>query len=208
MVAAPTIGVLALQGGVREHTRLLTELGARITLLRRPADLVGADGLRVDGLVLPGGESSTIDRLVRWLDMDEPLRAAIAGGLPTLGTCAGLVLLAQRIVDPAPGQQSLAILDITVQRNAFGSQVDSAEVELRTPYGAAKVAFIRAPRVTETGPGVEIIARHAGSVVGVRRGAITGVAFHPELTAEPLLHRLLLSDIGTESRLTPTLAGR
>ncbi|MCW5952964.1 MAG: hypothetical protein KIT69_11980, partial [Propionibacteriaceae bacterium] len=107
-------------------------------------------------------------------------------------TCAGLVLLADRVLDPAPGQQSLGVLDVTVRRNAFGPQVDSAEVELATSDGPARVAFIRAPVVVGTGPGVEIFARRGGAVVGVRQGEITGISFHPELTGERLFHRRLL----------------
>ena len=188
------VGVLALQGGVREHVRLLDGLGARVELLRVPADLAGPDGLRVDGLVLPGGESSTIDRLLRTFGLFEPLRDAIASGLPALGTCAGLVLLADHVLDPAPGQQSLGVLDVTVQRNAFGPQVESAEVDLETTDGPVRVAFIRAPRVVEWGPGVTVLARLGGGVVGVRQGSITGVAFHPELTGETRFHRRLLED--------------
>lgn len=197
MVGAPTIGVLALQGGVREHARLLEGLGARVTLLRRPPDSVGADGPRVDALVLPGGESSTIDRLLRLFGLQEPLADAIRGGVPTLGTCAGLVLLAGRVLDPAPRQQSLGILDVTVQRNAFGPQADSVETDLDTAWGTARVAFIRAPRVTEADPKVEVIARRDGVIVGVRQAKITGLAFHPELTGEPLFHRRLLADVDT-----------
>lgn len=189
-----TIGVLALQGGVREHVRLLEGLGVRAALLRTPSDLVGSDGLQVDGLVLPGGESSTMDKLLRMFELSDPLRDAIASGLPTLGTCAGLVLLAREVVDPAPGQRSLGLLDVTVQRNALGPQVDSAEVDLATRLGAVRVAFIRAPIVTRVGPGVETLAVRDGRVVGVRHGAVTGIAFHPELTGEAAFHRLLLAD--------------
>ncbi len=187
-----TIGVLALQGGVREHVRLLESLDVRAVAVRTPSDLVGGDGLRIDGLVLPGGESSTISRLLRLFGLFEPLRDAVGEGLPTLGTCAGLVLLARRVVDPAPGQRSLEVLDVAVRRNAFGPQVDSAEVELPTSDGPARVAFIRAPAVVDSGPQVEVIARWAGAVVGVRQGAITGISFHPELTGEPRFHRDLL----------------
>lgn len=190
----PTVGVLGLQGGVSEHRELLEHLGARVTLVRAPSDLAGPDGLRVDALVLPGGESSTIDKLLRQFDLFEPLRVAIAGGLPTLGTCAGLVLLAREVVDPAPGQRSLEVLDVTVQRNALGPQVDSAETTLATPLGAVRVAFIRAPIVTRLGPGVEVVGTHAGRVVGARAGTVTGISFHPELTAEPAFHRALLAD--------------
>lgn len=190
----PTIGVLALQGGVREHARLLASLDVRVALVRTPSDLNGPDGIRVDGLVLPGGESSTISRLLRLFGLFEPLRSALGDGLPTLGTCAGLVLLARRVLDPAPGQQSLGVLDIAVRRNAFGPQVDSAEVDLATLDGPARVAFIRAPAVVETGPGVEILARRDGAVVGVRQGTITGISFHPELTGETLFHRHLIAN--------------
>ena len=193
------VGVLALQGGVREHADLLRGLGAEVMLVRKPGDLVGPDGLRVDAVVLPGGESSTLDRLLRTFGLFEPLRDAISAGLPTLGTCAGLVLLAKGVLDPAPGQQSLGVLDVDVRRNAFGSQVDSAEVRLDTTLGPATVAFIRAPRVERVGPGVEVLARRdpdgLGVVVAVRQGAITGVAFHPELTGETLFHTALLADI-------------
>jgi 5'-phosphate synthase pdxT subunit len=189
----PTVGVVALQGGVAEHEELLAHLGARSRQLRRPADLLGPDGLRVDAVVLPGGESSTIDRLLRVFGLGEPLRAAIASGLPALGTCAGMIQLAAEIVDPAPGQGSLGVLDISVRRNAFGRQVDSAEVHLDTVWGPAEVAFIRAPAVERCGPAVEVLARHAGRVVAVRQGEIVALACHPELTGETLFHRHLLA---------------
>ena len=193
-----TVGVLALQGGVREHAELLLGLGASVRYLRTSADLAGPDGLRVDALVLPGGESSTIDRLLRVFELFEPLRDAVAAGLPTLGTCAGLVLLARTVLDPAPGQGSLGVLDVDVRRNAFGSQVDSAEVGLDTTLGPATVAFIRAPRVERVGAGVEVLARRGssdgeGAVVAVRQGTITGVSFHPELTGETIFHASLLA---------------
>ena len=194
------VGVLALQGGVREHVELLTSLGTRVVLLRQPQDLVGPDGLLVDALVLPGGESSTIDRLLRLFGLFQPLREAIASGVPTLGTCAGLILLAQDVLDPAPGQQSLGILDISVQRNAYGSQVDSAEVDLETALGPAHVAFIRAPRVDRLGAGVEVLATYRGGVVAVRQGSIIGISFHPELTGESLFHRELLRSVAGRPR--------
>lgn len=190
-----TVGILALQGGVREHELVLEGLGVRVVQVRTPSDLVGPDGLRVDGLVLPGGESSTIDRLLRMFGTFDPLRDAILGGLPTLGTCAGLVLLADEVLDPAPGQQSLRVLDVAVRRNAFGPQVDSAEVDLPTVDGPAKVAFIRAPMVTRQGVAVRVLATHLGGVVAVRQGCVSGLAFHPELTGETLFHRRLLDDI-------------
>lgn len=191
----PTVGVLSLQGGVREHRLLLESLGARVTLVRSEVDLVGPDGPRVDAIVLPGGESSTMDSLLGSFGVRDPLRDVIVGGLPTLGTCAGLVLLAREIVDPAPGQQSLGVLDVTVARNALGPQVDSAEVSLSTVLGPVQVAFIRAPVVTRVGPEVEVLARREGHVVGVRHAAVTGIAFHPELTGDPVFHHALLADV-------------
>lgn len=192
-MSAVTVGVLALQGGVAEHVRVLQELDARTVPLRTPSDLLGPDGPRVDALVLPGGESSTIDRLLRTFGLFEPLQIAIADGLPTLGTCAGLILLAREVLDPAPGQQSLGVLDVAVRRNAFGSQVDSAELDLETTDGPVRVAFIRAPEVVAVGPGVDVLARRGDAVVAVRSGVVTGLAFHPELTGEARFHRRLLA---------------
>lgn len=191
----PRVGVLALQGDVREHEELLTDLGASVVRVRSPRDLTGPDGLRVDAIVLPGGESSTIDRLLRIFDLFEPLRDAIAAGLPTLGTCAGLIVLARGVLDPAPGQQSLGVLDVDVRRNAFGTQVQSAEVDLSTTIGPAHVAFIRAPEVVRVGPDVETLAEWSDAVVAVRQGRVTGLSFHPELTREAAFHRLLLDDV-------------
>ncbi len=192
---SPVVGVLGLQGGVSEHIELLDALGVRTRWVRTPSDLIGADGVRLDALVLPGGESSVIDRLLRTFELFEPLQQVIGAGLPTLGTCAGLILLADKVLDPAPGQRSLQLLDVTVRRNAFGSQVDSAEVGLETVEGPVKVAFIRAPQVVEVGPGVQVIARRGDAIVGVRAGVITGLAFHPEVTGEPRFHQRLLTDI-------------
>jgi 5'-phosphate synthase pdxT subunit len=185
---SPLVGVLALQGGVREHASLLESLGAGVRLVRRVGELAG-----LDALVLPGGESSVMDRLLRGTGLGEPLAAAIRAGLPTLGTCAGLVLLATELVDPAPGQQTLGVLDVTVQRNAFGSQVVSEESVLDTALGTARVAFIRAPRVVRVGTSVTELARHHGSVVAVRSGAVIGVSFHPELTGDATFHDALLT---------------
>lgn len=184
----PLAGVLALQGGVREHAALLQSLGSGVRLVRHPAELTG-----LDALVLPGGESSMMARLLRGTGMAEPLAAAIRAGLPTLGTCAGLVLLARDLVDPAPGQQGLGVLDVTVQRNAFGSQVASAETVLATTLGTARVAFIRAPRVVRVGAAVAELARYQNSVVAIRSGRIIGLSCHPELTGEPLFHQQLLA---------------
>ena len=191
--AGKTVGVLALQGGVAEHARMLESLGAHVVLVKSAEQLAN-----LDALVLPGGESSTIDRLTRIFGLRQPLIEAISGGLPTLGTCAGLIMLSTVIDDPAPGQQSLGVLDVSVGRNAFGSQVDSAQVHLPwlTPSGEDVVidtAFIRAPIVTRTGEGVRVVAHHEGKIVGVRAGNIIGISFHPEVTGDTTVHEELLS---------------
>jgi len=187
----PRVGVLALQGDVREHARVLRALGADVTLVRRPADLAA-----VDGLVLPGGESSVIDKLARAFGMREPIRDAVAAGLPMYGTCAGLILLADRITDGIAGQRTFGGLDVTVRRNAFGSQVDSFEVDLDVPaLGDPPVhaVFIRAPLVEEAGDAVERLATlDDGRIVAVRQGSLLGTSFHPEVTGETRFHELFL----------------
>ena len=188
------IGVLALQGDVREHARVLTDLGAEVELVRRPSELDA-----VDGLVIPGGESSVIDKLSRAFGMREPIRDAIAAGMPMYGTCAGLILLADRITDGIAGQQTFGGLDVTVQRNAFGSQVDSFETELDIPeLGEPPVhaVFIRAPLVLETGAAVETLASlDDGRIVAVRQGSLLGTSFHPEVTGEHRFHSLFLDSV-------------
>ncbi len=153
----PHVGVLALQGDVREHARVLTDLGADVELVRRPSELAA-----VGGLVIPGGESSVIDKLSRSFGMQQPIREAIAAGMPMYGTCAGLILLADRITDGIEGQQTFGGLDVVVRRNAFGSQLDSFETDLDVPaLGDPPVhaVFIRAPLVEEVGAGVETLAQ-------------------------------------------------
>lgn len=187
------IGILALQGDVREHERALETLGATTVRVRRPADLAG-----LDALVLPGGESSVIDKLSRAFGLREPLRAAITAGLPVYGTCAGMILLAERLEDAIAGQQSFGGLDITVRRNAFGRQQESFEVMLQIPaLGASPVeaTFIRAPEVVLAGPDVEVLARlEDGRIVAVRQGNLLATAFHPEMSGELRCHRLLLEN--------------
>ncbi|MFB9282161.1 pyridoxal 5'-phosphate synthase glutaminase subunit PdxT [Microbacterium laevaniformans] len=186
----PRVGVLALQGDVREHVRSLETLGAEVVAVRRPEELA-----TVSGLVIPGGESSVIDKLARTFGMQQPIREALAGGMPAYGTCAGLILLADRITDGIRGQETFGGLDITVQRNAFGSQVDSFETELTVAGFDEPVSatFIRAPRVVETGPAVEVLASLSdGAIVAVRQGALLGTAFHPEVSGETRFHELLL----------------
>ena len=186
----PRVGVLALQGDVREHLRALETLGAEVVAVRRPEELA-----TVSGLVIPGGESSVIDKLARTFGMQQPIRAAIAEGMPAYGTCAGLILLADRIADGIRGQETFGGIDITVQRNAFGSQIDSFETELTVAGFDEPVSatFIRAPRVVETGPAVEVLASLPdGAIVAVRQGALFGTAFHPEVSGETRFHELFL----------------
>lgn len=182
----PLIGVFALQGNVREHIAMLQQVGAEAIPVRRPAELA-----TVDGLVLPGGESTTMEKLARAFDLFEPLRKAIAAGLPVFGTCAGMILLADEITGGTSDQQTLGGLDMTVRRNAFGRQVDSFEADLEfaafdAPYHAV---FIRAPWVERVGRDVEVLAtidsQHA---VAVRRDKLLATSFHPELTGDARLH--------------------
>ncbi|TYK42909.1 pyridoxal 5'-phosphate synthase glutaminase subunit PdxT [Actinomadura decatromicini] len=191
MTAVPTIGVLALQGDVREHMRALEAAGARALSVRRPDELE-----RVDGIVLPGGESTTMWRLARSFEMLEPLRKRIEAGLPAYGSCAGMIMLADRIRDGVAGQETVGGIDMTVRRNAFGRQVDSFEsaVELTgmgdAPYHAV---FIRAPWVESVGEAVEVLGRtesgpSAGRIVAVRQGRLIATAFHPELTGDYRVH--------------------
>lgn len=180
------IGVLALQGTVREHRRVLAALGRETREVRRPRDLAG-----LGGLVIPGGESSTMDKLAAVQGLHEPIRAAIAAGMPVLGTCAGLIMLADRIIGGLPGQRTFGGLDIMVRRNAFGSQIDSFETELEMPsLGAEPVPamFIRAPIIESVGAGAEALAHVGERVVAVRQGNLLGLAFHPELTGDRRCH--------------------
>lgn len=186
------VGVLALQGGVSEHIAMLESLGVTARPVRRPDDLVG-----IDGLVLPGGESGVIDRLTRLFGLRAPLQEAIASGLPVLGTCAGLILLADRILGAAPGQQTLGGLDVTVQRNAFGSQRDSFDTVVDVAgVGAIEASFIRAPIVTAVGTNGQVIAQLPdGRIVGVRQGNLIGVSFHPEVSGDSRLHSAFVQTI-------------
>jgi 5'-phosphate synthase pdxT subunit len=188
------VGVLALQGDVREHLETLTALGADAVTVRRPAELDS-----VDALVLPGGESTTMVKLARLFDLLEPLRARVKDGMPAFGTCAGMILLADRIVDGAAGQETIGGLDITVRRNAFGRQVDSFEEDLPVTGLADPVhaVFIRAPWVEETGPDVEVLASAAGHPVAVRQGRLLATSFHPEVETDGRLHRLFLDLAGS-----------
>jgi 5'-phosphate synthase pdxT subunit len=190
----PHVGVLALQGDFREHALVLRELGADVIHVRRPEELAA-----VDGLVLPGGESSVQDKLSRTFGLAEPLKQAIASGLPVYGTCAGLILLADRILDGITGQQTLGGLDVSVRRNAFGSQLDSFETDLDVPaLGDEPVhaVFIRAPVVEKVGPqATRLASLDDGQVVAVEQGNLLGTAFHPEVTGDIRFHAYFLDKV-------------
>lgn len=194
-VARPTVGILALQGGVAEHAAMLETLGARVVPVRTEGALTASS---LDGLVLPGGESSTVDRLLRRFELRDPLLQMLADGLPVLGTCAGMILLAEQIVDPAPGQQSLAVVPMSVRRNAFGRQADSATEILETRLGPVNAAFIRAPEVVAVGDGVAVLARRGtgvtgdGPIVAVATEQAVALSFHPELTRDVTFHHEFL----------------
>ena len=192
----PRVGVLALQGAVREHANALREIGAEAVEVRLPGDLEG-----LDALILPGGESTTQRRLLDLYGLTEPIRAMARAGAPMLGTCAGMILLADRLADgEAP---VLGLLDVEVRRNAYGRQLDSFEADLEMPaLGDEPMhgVFIRAPLVSDVGSGVEVLARDPeGNPIAVRQGRVLATAFHPELTGDRRLHRLLLDLIGSEA---------
>lgn len=190
----PRIGILAVQGDVREHATALREVGADAVEVRLPRDLVG-----LDGLILPGGESTTMRKLIDLYGLREPIVALAQGGAPIYGTCAGMILLADRIADG--DEPVLRLLDVTVQRNAYGRQLDSFEADVDLPsLGEEPMhgVFIRAPVVSEVGPAVEVLATDAdGRPIAVRQGRVLATAFHPELTPDRRLHRLLLEMIGS-----------
>jgi 5'-phosphate synthase pdxT subunit len=178
------VGVLALQGDVREHLAALTATGVTAVPVKRPTDL--AD---LDGIVLPGGESTTMGKLLRIFDLLGPLRSLLADGMPAYGTCAGMILLATEVVDGRRDQELLGGLDITVRRNAFGSQVHSFEDDLEVAgVGTVHGVFIRAPWVERAGPDVEVLASVGEHPVAVRQGHLLATSFHPELTGDQRLH--------------------
>ncbi len=189
-----TIGVLALQGDVREHLAALRALGVDAVAVRRPTELAA-----VDGLILPGGESTTMAKLARTFDLLEPLRQRVKDGMPALGTCAGMILLADQVVDGAAGQETVGGLHITVRRNAFGRQVDSFEEELDVAGLDAPVhaVFIRAPWVEEVGADVEVLATVSsgpavGRIVAVRQDRLMATSFHPEVGHDHRIHAMFV----------------
>ena len=202
MTSTPVVGVLALQGDVREHFLALQDCGAEPRSVRRASELEG-----LDGIVLPGGESTTIDKLARAFGVRDPLRDALRSGLPAYGSCAGMILLADRIVDGRPDQETLGGIDMTVRRNAFGRQVDSFETDVEFAHlgaesgpGTVHAVFIRAPWVEQVGEAVEVLATveegpAAGRIVAVRQGALMATSFHPEVTGERRVHGLFVEMI-------------
>ncbi len=193
------IGVLALQGDVREHLAAVEELGSEAVPVRRSGELAS-----VDALILPGGESTAMWRLMTAFELLDPLRERVADGMPTYGSCAGMILLADRVVDAAPGQETIGGLDVTVRRNAFGRQVDSFESEITfDQIGGAPVhaVFIRAPWVEEFGEGVEVLGsvRFGGAdhPVAIRQGHLLATSFHPELTGDLRIHKYFIDQVAS-----------
>jgi 5'-phosphate synthase pdxT subunit len=210
VTGAPRVGILALQGDVREHDRALRAAGAEPLHVRRLSDLEA-----LDGLVLPGGESTTISRLLEVFELLEPLRALVRAGLPVYGSCAGMILLADEVLDGRPDQQGLGGLDVVVRRNAFGRQVDSFETEVAFEgVGEVHAVFFRAPWVESGGERAQVLARvpedgsaAAGKVVAVRQGNVLATSFHPELTGDDRVHGLFV-DMVNHARRSGTAALR
>jgi 5'-phosphate synthase pdxT subunit len=184
------VGVVALQGDVREHIRALSSAGAVAIEVRHEDELSG-----VDGLVIPGGESTTIGKLLDRFGLLEPLRARAEAGMPLFGTCAGAILMASEVLGPHEAPHILGVLDISVTRNAYGRQVDSFETDLAIEGidGAVRVAFIRAPVIERVGKGVDVLAEHEGKPVLVRRGHLLAATFHPEIADEDRVHQVFVN---------------
>jgi pyridoxal 5'-phosphate synthase pdxT subunit len=184
------VGVLALQGDFREHVNAVIECGHEALEVRRVSELES-----IDSLILPGGESTTIAQLAVSFDLFDPIIGRISAGMPVYGSCAGMILLSNRILDGAEGQRTFGGLDITVRRNAFGRQVDSFESDLQFNGRSLHAIFIRAPWVEEFGPGVEVLSEAAGHPVAVRQGNLLATSFHPELTNNLEIHRYFFDEI-------------
>lgn len=204
MTFDPVIGVLAVQGDVREHLAALAECDVVARPVRRPAELA-----EVAALVVPGGESTTIDKLTRAFDLREPLLARLAAGMPAYGSCAGMILLADRVRDGVAGQLTFGGIDMTVRRNAFGRQVESFEEDLAftgIDGPAVRAVFIRAPWVEQVGPAVEVLAQvesgpAAGRIVAVRQGNLLATSFHPEITGDTRVHRYFVEMVRSAARV-------
>jgi pyridoxal 5'-phosphate synthase pdxT subunit len=187
-VSTPTVGVLALQGDVREHFAALTAAGAGVRAVRRPEELA-----EIDGLVIPGGESTTISKLAVAFGLMEPLRERVRSGMPAFGSCAGMIMLADKILDPRSGQETVGGIDMIVRRNAFGRQNESFEAAIDITGiagGPVDGVFIRAPWVESVGAGAEVLATYQGHPVAVRQRHVLATAFHPELTGDHRVHAL------------------
>ena len=185
------VGVFALQGDVREHLQLLTSLGVESIEVRNAEQLASCDGL-----IIPGGESTTISKLIDIFGLRDDLLAYIAQGKPVYGTCAGMIMLATEVLDEASGQQSLKAMDISVRRNAFGSQLDSFEASVEFEGSPVEVAFIRAPIVERVGENVQVLSKlSTGAIVAVREGNLLATSFHPELTGDSAVHEYFLGMI-------------
>lgn len=190
-MTAPRIGVLALQGDVREHAATFARLGAQPELVRFPNQLLG-----IDALVLPGGESTTMSRLLRVFGLLEPLRERLDAGMPTFSTCAGAILLSREILDGRPDQVALGALDIEVRRNGYGRQLESFEADLQVDSLEGplfRAVFIRAPTFERVGPAAQVLASYDGKPVAIAQGQHLSLAFHPEMTSDDRLHRLFLA---------------
>ena len=190
MSDTPVIGVLALQGDVREHLIALASADALARPIRRPEELA-----EVDGLVIPGGESTTMSKLAVLFGMLEPLRERVRAGMPVYGTCAGMILLADKILDPRSGQETVGGIDMIVRRNAFGRQNESFEAAVEVTGidgGPVEGVFIRAPWVESVGAQAEVLAEHGGHIVAVRQGNVLATSFHPELTGDHRVHALFV----------------
>lgn len=190
MSDTPVIGVLALQGDVREHLIALASADALARPVRRPDELA-----EVDGLVIPGGESTTMSKLAVLFGMLEPLRERVRAGMPVYGTCAGMILLADKILDPRAGQETIGGIDMIVRRNAFGRQNESFEAAVEVAGiegGPVEGVFIRAPWVESVGAQAKVVAEHGGHIVAVRQGNALATSFHPELTGDHRVHALFV----------------
>jgi 5'-phosphate synthase pdxT subunit len=212
--SAPLIGVLALQGDVREHAAMLERAGARATSVRRDTELTA-----LDGIVLPGGESTTMAKLARTFELLDPLREALRGGMPAFGTCAGMILLADHLENGHAGQETIGGLDVVVRRNAFGRQVDSFEADLDVELGSSATrfdfhaVFIRAPWVAKVGQEVEVVAtvasgEAAGRIVAVRQANLLATSFHPEMTGDHRMHALFVDLVRARAATDTTPAMR
>lgn len=197
-MAGARVGVLALQGDVREHVALLEHLGSEVVRVRRPEEFA-----QVEGLVIPGGESTVMDKLSRMFGLAEPIRKAVRDGMPMFGTCAGLIMLSDRLVDGIDGQQTFGGLDVLVRRNAFGRQTESFEVDLDiAELGTDPVhtTFIRGPVVEEVGADATALASlDDGRVVAVEQGNLLGISFHPELSGESRFHQRFLDRVAARA---------